>query len=310
MEKRVDIIMLTCNQKEMVKKCLSSLKQNTDYKNYAVHLADDSGTNYLGNEIKRLFPWVKFNPNLEHMGYSKTLNIAIKRVIKEYSPDYLLLLNDDMEFIQKDWLTKMVKALESEEKVGIVSCKLVYPEGYLQWFFKDGKMNFIKTREEAKNIEETKDTFYTVEVDNVIGACVLMKKRVIDEIGYYDEGFSPLYGEDTDFCLRAGKKGFKLLYVGDTKIVHYNGGFFDKKEIVFNENKWHLQKSHGIRLEWLNFSVGKIIKLTVIHFGSAIFSKHIFKNLKLLFRAYKDNFNNLKEIRSKRRERNTWTRLY
>ena len=72
----------------------------------------------------------------------------IKKALKEYSPDYFLWLNDDIEFIEEDWLKKMVDVGESDEKIGILGCKLIYPNGNLQWFFKNGGMHLAKTKKE------------------------------------------------------------------------------------------------------------------------------------------------------------------
>jgi len=304
MEKKIGMLVLTCNQKEMIERFLITLRKNTNYKNYKVYVVDDSGKDYLGDNFKKKFNWVNFTANEKNRGYSKSVNFGMKKIMKEYSPDYILLFNDDMEFIEKDWLKKMVDVSESEEKIGLVCCKLVYPEGNLQWYYKDGKMHFERT---TKPVEETEETFRIKQVEDVIGACVLIKKKVIDEIGYYDEGFSPLYGEDTDYCYRAGKKGFKLMYVGNTKVMHYNGS--SKKILEFDGGKWFLQKKHAIRLEWLNFKISKIIKYTFIHFGSAILGGNPLMKLKLLLKAYKQNIKNIKEIKQKRRERFSWKKI-
>jgi GT2 family glycosyltransferase len=211
-----------------------------------------------------------------------------------------------MEFIEKDWLKKMVEVSESDEKIGLVCCKLVYPDGSLQWYYQNGSLHFLKT---AQITKETRDTYEIKEVEDVIGACVLIKKKVIDAIGFYDEGFTPLYGEDTDYCYRAGFKGYKLLYVGITKVMHWNGSWIKgMKNKNAEKRKWFLQKRHAIRLEWLNYRIPRILKMTIIHFGSAIISINLIRNLELLFKAYYQNIKNLKEIREKRRERFSWAR--
>jgi hypothetical protein len=299
--KKVGILILTCNQKEMIEKCLLTLKKNTDYKDYKTYIIDDSGKDYLGEEFKKKFKWVNFTANKENKGYSKSTNLGMQKMLKEYSPDYILLLNDDMEFFEKDWLKKMIEVSESNEKIGIVCCKLVYPDGNLQWYYKNGETHFEKT---TKYTEETEETFKIREVEDVIGACALIKKKVVDKIGFYDEGFTPLYGEDTDYCYRARKKGFKLMYVGNTKVMHWNGSWIKgMKNKDSEKRKWYLQKEHAIRLEWLNFKIPKIIKYTFIHFGSAILRKNPFIGLKLLLKAYKENIKNIKEIKQKRKER-------
>lgn len=303
---KVAIIIQTCNQEELVKKCLSSLRNKTNYKNYKVYLVDDSGTDKIGKSIKRKFKWIDLTINKKNLGSINSFNKMVIKSIKEYSPDYILHLDDDTEIIEKDFLKKMIDIAESDERIGILGCKLIYPEGNLQYFFKDEKIHFIRAKEKAKDIEETEETFKTREVEDIIGACFLIKISVIDKIGLYDEKFSPIYGEETDFCYRARSKGFKMIYVGNTKVIHYNGFGSSKKILDSGGGKWFLQKRHAIRLEWLNFKVSKIIKFTFIHFGSAVFSKNPFKKLVLLLKAYKEDIKNFKEIKQKRKERCHW----
>jgi GT2 family glycosyltransferase len=163
-------------------------------------------------------------------------------------------------------------------------------------------MNFIKSIEDTKNIEETKETFGNYEVTNVIGACLFIKREVVDKIGLLDEKFNPAYGEETDFCLRAKKRGFKLFYIGKVKIVHIGGS--STKHV--KDWIWQIKKRNAIRLEWLNLNLFQIVKYTFIHIGSALLSEKPFSKIKMLIKAYRENIKNIKEIKDKRRERNSW----
>lgn len=202
-EPKLAIIICSYNQEKLLEKCLGSLKKKTSYKNYKVYFIDDSRNGEIAKEIKKNFQWVDISVNKKNIGFAGSNNIGIKKAIKEYNPDYFLLLNDDCEVIDKNWINKMIRVGESDKKIGILGCKIIYPDGSLQWFFKDNKINFLK---EKKNINETKETFGTYEVKDVIGACFLIKRKVIDKIGLLDEKFNPAYGEETDFCFRAKKK--------------------------------------------------------------------------------------------------------
>jgi len=296
---KIAIITSTFNQEENLKKCLKSLRRNINYKDYRMYFIDDSGTGKIAKKIKKEFSWVNVSTNKKNEGYSTSNNILIKKAIKEYNPSYILHIDDDTEIIDKNWLKEMIKFAENSKETGILGCKIIYPEGNLQWFFKNGKMNFLKTKE---NIKETKETFGNYEVTNVIGACLLIKRNVIDEIGLFDEKFNPAYGEETDFCFRAKKRGFKLVYFGNTKLIHYGGS--STKHI--KDWIWQIKKRNAIRLEWLNYDYWKIIKYTFIHFASAVFNNKPLAKIKMLFKAYKENFRNVKEIRDKRKERDGW----
>lgn len=298
-EPKVAIITSTFNQEENLKKCLRSIKTNINYKNYKMYFIDDSGTGKIAKVIRKEFPWIDVSENKKNEGYSTSNNILIKKAMKEYTPDYILHLDDDTEIIEKNWLKSMIEFAQKDKDIGIIGCKVIYPSKHLQWFFKNNKMNFIK---DNKDIEETKETFENHEVTNVIGACLLIKIEVIERIGLLDEKFNPAYGEETDFCFRAKKNGFKLFYFGGAKIIHHGGS--STKHV--KDWIWQIKKRNSIRLEWLNYNPLKIVKYTFIHFGSAILSDRPLSKIKMLMKAYKENFKNIKEILKKRKQRNSY----
>lgn len=302
-EPRVAIITSTLNQEENLKKCLKSLKKNANYKNYKMYFMDDSGTGEIAKRIRKEFPWVDVSSNIKNEGYSTSNNFLIKKAIKEYNPDYILHIDDDTEVVDKNWLNGMIVIGEENKNVGIVGCKIIYPNGRLQWFFKNGEINFLS---DNNNVKETNETSGIYELKEVIGACLLIKRKVIEEIGLLDEKFNPAYREESDFCFRAGKKGFKIIYFGKTKLIHKCGS--STKNV--KDWIWQIKKRNAIRLEWLNYNYLNIIRNTFIHLGSAIFTNKPFSKLKMLIAAYKENFKNIKEIKQKRRERNNWKKLY
>ncbi len=285
-DSKVAIIICTYNQEKLLQKCLESLYKKTNYKNYKVFFVDDSGKGEIGKFVKKKFKKADVTINKKNLGFSGANNVGIKKALKNYKPDYVLLLNDDTEIIEKNWLKKMVEVGEKDKKIGILGCRVLNPNKSLQWP--------LGINEKNKEIKE---------VGEVIGCCLMFKKEVSKKIGLLDEKFNPVYGEESDFCFRAKKAGFKILYTPNSKIIHY--GHFSTKTI-FPEKIWYLQKKHGIRLEWLNYGIFKIIKYTIIHFGSAILHKNVIKRLKLLLKAYKENIKNYKEIKQKRKERNSW----
>ncbi|MGA2130350.1 MAG: glycosyltransferase family 2 protein [Candidatus Pacearchaeota archaeon] len=216
---KVAIIITTFNQKDLLKKCLKSLENKTNYENYMVYVVDDSGNGKIGKTMKNSFNWINVIINNKNLGFSKANNIGIRKSLKEYNPDYILLLNDDTEIIQVDWLKNMVLAGEKDKKTGILGCKIVYPDGSLQ-----NIGGYIRKWEIVKELKDRNDIF---EVDHVMGSCLLIKREVIEKIGVLDEVFSPYLLEDTDYCLRAKKTGFLIKSVGSVKIIHKKGKTID-----------------------------------------------------------------------------------
>lgn len=216
MKKKVGIIITTYNQTVLLKKCLTSLKNKTDYGGYSVVLVDDSGSGKIGKEISEKFPWVKVLINKENLGCSKSFNVGANWLLENYSPDYYLWLNDDAEIIQKDWLGEMIKIGEKNPRAGVLGCKIVYPNGDFQSV--GGYMNGWKI--ERFGDRDGKEAF---EVDHIMGAVMLIKKEVVEKIGFLDEVYTPYLLEDTDYCLRAKKGGFRVFSVPSVRVAHNKG---------------------------------------------------------------------------------------
>jgi GT2 family glycosyltransferase len=196
---KIAIIISTYNQKKLLEESLESLRDKTNYKNYKVYVIDDSGKGEIGGHIKRNFKWTNVIINKENVGFSRANNIGIKKARIEYNPDYFLLLNDDTEMVEKNWLKNITEAGENDKKIGILGCKIIYPDKSLQNI--GGYIRKWKIELEFK--DNKKDIF---EVDHVMGAFILIKKEVIEKVGLLDEIYSPYLLEDTDYCLRAKEK--------------------------------------------------------------------------------------------------------
>lgn len=277
-EPKVAIIICTYNQEKLLKKCLSSLKSKTDYKNYKIYLVDDSGKGEIGEKIKRKFSWVDVTINKKNLGFSKANNTGIKKALKKYNPNYFLLLNDDIEIVQKDWLKKIVEVGEKDNKIGILGCKIIYPDKSLQnigGFIKRWKITKVTNFKKGEILD----------VDHIMGAFMLIKKEVIKKVGLLDEKFSPYLLEDTDYCLRTKEKGFKIKSVSSVEIIHKKGKTIDslknkKSMIIRFKNDILFSKKH---LHGFNKSFRIFIYLPLV----AIFKKKKdmggfdIKNLKL-----------------------------
>jgi GT2 family glycosyltransferase len=222
-EKKVAIIICTYNQERLLEECLKSIKDKTEYKEYKIFLVDDSGIGKIGEKIKKKFKWIDVTINKENKGFSGANNIGIKKAIKIYNPEYFLLLNDDCEIIAKNWLNKIIEAGGKDKKIGILGCNIRYSDGSLQNI--GGYLRRWKIELELKDNKEE-----VFEVDHIMGACLIIKKEVIEKIGLLDDIYSPYLLEDTDYCLRAKKEGFKIVSIPYVKIIHNKGKSIDSLE--------------------------------------------------------------------------------
>jgi GT2 family glycosyltransferase len=136
--------------------------------------------------------------------------------------------------MEPTWLSSLVDAAEKDKEIGIVGCKLLYPDGTIQ----HAGMDFWPDRLRGKGQGGSK--FSSIEdMDAVTGACFLLTRALLLKIGGFDEVFSPYYYEDVDFCFRARAAGFKIKYAGNVALTHSEGASIPpdaRKESVLARN--------------------------------------------------------------------------
>lgn len=197
----------------------SSLKK-TAYENYKIVMADDKSTDKSVEYVRKHFKNVEIIINDVNGGFSKNNNNAIKYVMHKYKPDYIVLMNNDIIITDTLWLSKLVKVVESDSKIGLVGCKLVYPTGRIQHAGIVPKNYAYANR--GRGEEDRKQYNKIEEMTGITFALALIKAKVLTKIGFLDENFFMGY-EDTDFCLRARQNGFMIIYNGKVKAIHLEG---------------------------------------------------------------------------------------
>ena len=299
---KVAIIITTYNQDILLEKCLNSIKKKTDYSSYRVFLVDDASKIKIGEKIKKKFPWINVIVNKDNLGFSKSNNIGIKASLKDYNPNYILLLNDDTEIVQRNWLKKMIEIGESDSKIGILGCRIIYPDGSLQ-----NIGGYVKGYEIVKLLK-AKDN--VIDVDHVMGSCMLIKRKVIKKIGLLDEIYSPYLLEDTDYCLRAKKQGFSIKSINSVNIVHKKGktidSLKDKKSLFIRFKNDMIFSSRHLKLKYILFRIFIYLPLVALFKKKRDEDELRFKNFKIrddfliniffLLLAYALSLSNIKRI--------------
>ncbi len=188
--------------------------KRTTYKDYKVVVVDDGSTDSSKDFLKkRGVETIDIKKNIYN--FSKICNIGIKYAIKKYNPKYIMLYNNDAFVKNTNWLTEIVKVADAENQAGIVSCRILNPDGTLQSIggvFLNGKNVPIKPGKEKR--------FHgCIDVDVFPGPAFLIKREVIKKIGMLDENFVVGF-EDLDYSLRAKDAGYKVLVTDKASIIH------------------------------------------------------------------------------------------
>jgi len=213
---KVFIIILNWNNWPDVLECLESLKNN-DYHNYQVVIIDN------GSKEKPQAPnlEIKIIYNKENLGFSGGNNVGIKYAI-EKGADYVLLLNDDT-LVSRDFLSKLVKAGESNKNFGLLGPKIYFADQKEKIWFAGGQVNWLYNKGTMRGYGEIDKGQYDFpgiqKTDYITGCCLLIKREVIKKIGLIPEDYF-LYYEDTDWSLAGQRAGFKCIFVPAAKIWH------------------------------------------------------------------------------------------
>lgn len=213
--KKLSIIILTWNGLDYTKKCLESLKISAMKFACTVYVVDNGSTDGTLEYLKRL-DWINLIANKDNLGFVKGNNTAINQIVD----GDILLLNNDMIIIQENWLELLQETAYEEERTGIVGCRLINEKGE---FLHAGTYIYPETywgQQIGGGQRDIGQYADNREVEGVVFACAYIKRELINKLGGLNEAFFS-YFEDTDYCLAARKKGYKVICCGKVTLIHY-----------------------------------------------------------------------------------------
>lgn len=171
--------------------------------------------------------------NSKNLGFTGGNNTGIEYSMQN-GADYVLILNNDT-IVDPGFLEELIKSADADEKTGMVSPKIYFAKGYefhdkynkdelgrVIWYA-GGKIDWANVIGSHIGVDEVdKGQFEAkVETETATGCCVLIKKKVLEEIKGYDDKYF-LYYEDADMCQRVKNKGYRIYYEPKAKIWHKN----------------------------------------------------------------------------------------
>lgn len=231
----LSICILNYNTKDLTLQCLSSLFSQYEHqiskKELEIIVVDNNSKDESVVYIKKNFPKVILFENNENAGFSKGQNIAAKLA----KGSYLFFLNSDTQ-VKDDHLFAMTSYLESNKNVGVLGAKLYSPNGKEQ--LSAGKFytffNFLIMLISVERAGFLRSSPKKIsEVDWVMGASFMIKKRLFDVLGGFDEHFF-MYVEDMELCFRVKKKGYVVMFYPDISIIHEERGSSNKSFAVIS----------------------------------------------------------------------------
>ncbi len=232
----LSIVIVNYNSGDWLKKSLDSIYTNTKQICFEVFVVDNNSQDQSLETLELYQNDIQVLRNSKNEGFAKANN----RALKEAKGRYCLLLNPDC-IVVGDALEKCLGYLDENAKIGALGCKVVLAEGGLDLAcrrsFPTPKVALYKMiglsrlfphhQEFAQYNLTFLDENEISEVDVLVGAFMMVRREVIEEVGFLDEEFF-MYGEDIDWCYRIKKAGWKIVYYPKTLVVHNKGGCTDQ----------------------------------------------------------------------------------
>ena len=283
---KVSIIIVNYNGKELLQKCLDSLLK-VNYNNFEIILVDNNSTDGSIEFITKNYPSLIIIKLDSNKGFAEPNNVAAK-ISKG---KYLLFLNNDT-VVTPNFISEMVKVMETDKKIAICQSLLLKPDGSV-----DSSGDFIDHLGVVYNSKTEIDEIR--EVSSARGASMLVRSDIFEKLDGFDQKFFVTF-EDVDLCWRSWILGYRVLII-PTSIVYHEGGITIKKiksEIAFHGFKNQLAMKitnfepilamrnmmlffgiYGIRelKIWLDYTISGSTKLSSTEYEDNIAPKPSFK---------------------------------
>ncbi|MBP1465232.1 glycosyltransferase family 2 protein [Candidatus Chloroploca sp. M-50] len=230
---RLAVVILNYNRADLLADCLASLYAAPTRCDLTVWVVDNDSSDASVAIVRDRFPQARLIVSPINGGFSYGNNLALRAISAEQSADYVLLLNNDT-VVPAGALDGLVDYLVANPAVAVVGPRLLLPDGSLDLAcrrsFPSPEISFYRMSGLATLFPRSRrfgrynltylDPACETEVDAVVGACMLLRASVIDEVGLLDEQFF-MYGEDLDWCYRIKAYGWRIVYYPQVIVHHY-----------------------------------------------------------------------------------------
>ncbi len=243
---RYSIIIVSFYGEEFIGDCLTSVRKSLQGTDYEIIVVDNGSTDGTLDIIKMRFPGITLVENSQNLGFALAVNQGLEKCIGEY----VFILNQDTR-IQGKAIEKLAERMEQDKSIGTIGPKLIGFDGQLQYScrsfpkyrhllfdFTGLAFLFPRSRLFGRWRMGWFDHLSEREVDQPMGAALMVSRAVIEKIGRFDERFK-IFFNDVDFCRRVCEGDFKNVYYPDAVVEHYKGGSVrkDKPRLIVESHR-------------------------------------------------------------------------
>jgi GT2 family glycosyltransferase len=225
----VDVVIVAYRSRDMVRAALESVRRHTPSSTTEIWVVDNDSRDGTAEVIRARFPHVRFLQAGRNLGFARANNIAIR----QGTAPFVLALNPDSE-LTPGALDRMLEVLDAHPDVGMVGPALVRPDGSFDHAARRafptvaGALGHFTGLGRAEGATGRLAQYRAPDVregpvDAINGACMLMRRAALDEIGLFDEGYW-MYMEDLDLCYRFKEAGWLTWFEPGAVVMHVKAG--------------------------------------------------------------------------------------
>ncbi|OGW45466.1 MAG: hypothetical protein A2Y66_08820 [Nitrospirae bacterium RBG_13_41_22] len=236
----ISFIIVNRNTKQILLNCLRSIEDTIEGLSFEIWAVDNGSSDTSVEAVNKFFPHVKIIRREINLGYAKATNVALSRMNGRYA----VLLNTDT-VLKEDAIKTIVEFMDKKPEIGICGGQLLNADGSKQ----NSIANIPSLATELTNKSLLRRLFPArfpgkeshflepIEVESIIGACMVVRKEAIDDVGILDEEYF-FFFEETDWCFRFTKHGWKVFHHPKAKILHLQGQSAKKEYIGSRIEYW------------------------------------------------------------------------
>ncbi len=259
----VSVVLVSYNSSGFVGECLASLTEGLRDHTHEAILVDNASRDGSAEHVRQAFPWVRVIESGENAGFARANNLGLA----QSRGRVLLLLNCDT-VVAPGALDVLVRFLDANPRAGVAAPRLLnpdlsdqatarsFPTAAAALFGRRSALTriFPRNRWSRRYLSgRDRQTPEPFEVDWVSGACLMLRRQVLEDVGGLDEGFY-LYWEDADWCRRVKAAGYRVYCVPEARVVHQEGrsrrGWPPAQVWIFHKSVFRYYAKHHARGWW------------------------------------------------------------
>lgn len=291
----LSVIIVNWNTISLLDACLQSLMNSVYCVKVEIFVVDNASSDGSQEMVHKKYPSVHLIENSSNQGFARANNQAARLARGRY----VLFLNSDT-VVPKYAMDELVAAMDNNTKIGIGGLQLLNEDGTLQNSIantptllteltnKSLLRLFFPGRFPGKEFKPV----HPIEVESLIGACLIVRAEVIQDIGLFDEDYF-FFLEETDWCLRARRWGWKVVFFPKISIYHLQGKSAAKVPIPARIEYWRSRylffEKHYSSFVCSLFYAGMGMKVLIeLYFSlfSSLFSKKGRERFRLYFNIF------------------------